>query len=72
MDTSTHNVYWMELNRTMNNILARNVVLRSRDDLLKEWSPSFEEPIKYDTGMDYVPVAAPSGAEGLTVLELVK
>lgn len=66
MDTSTHNVYWLNMNKNMKAILEP---AKSREELLKQWGP---KDIDYDNGIDYVPVAAPSGAEGLMVIELVE
>lgn len=65
MDISTHNVYWLNMNKNMKAILEP---AKSREELLKQWGP---KPIDYEGGIDYEPVAAPSGAEGLRVLELV-
>lgn len=65
MDTSSRNVYWLNMNKNMKAILEP---ARSREELLKQWGP---KPIDYDGGIDYQPVATLSGAEGLTVIELV-
>jgi hypothetical protein len=54
------------MNKNMKAILEP---AKSREELLKQWGP---KDIDYDNGIDYVPVAAPSGAEGLTALELLK
>lgn len=66
MDTSSRNVYWLNMNKNMKTILEP---AKSREELLKQWT---HEPLKYENGIDYETVAAPSGAEGLTVMELVK